>query len=78
MDAFIAKVETVLIDPIITLVALAAFILFVVGVVKYIKNADNPTERAKGTQSIIWGLIGLMILFGAKAILNLLQNIVKG
>jgi len=76
LNAFIGKVEKAIIDPLITVVALAAFILFVYGVVEFIRNADNDEKRKTGQQHILWGIVGLAILFGAKTIVSILQKII--
>ena len=40
-----------------------AFLTFLWGVYKYfILNADNETEREKGKQFILWGLIGFAVI----------------
>lgn len=77
-NTFVGKLQTQILDPIITVVALAAFILFAYGIFVSIRNADNQEARAKGQTHIIWGLIGLTIMFGAKTIVSLMQRIVAG
>lgn len=80
MDAFhsfLTKVETEILLPIIAVIALAAFILFTLGVVKFIRNAGDLKARAEGQQQMIWGIIGLAILFGANALVTLIQNAVN-
>ncbi len=67
-NAFISKVEKAIIDPLVTLIALAAFVVFVWGVVEFIANAGNEEKRATGQRHMIWGIIGLVIIFAAKAI----------
>jgi protein-S-isoprenylcysteine O-methyltransferase Ste14 len=74
-NAFIGQVESQILVPIITLLAFAAFVLFVWGVIEYIRNADNDEARKTGQQHILWGLIGLVIIFGATAIVNIIGNI---
>lgn len=66
---FLGKVETAILNPIIELLALAAFVVFVWGVVDFIAGAANEEKRQQGQQHILWGLIGLVIIFGAKAII---------
>ncbi|MDR3548867.1 MAG: hypothetical protein P4M11_11480 [Candidatus Pacebacteria bacterium] len=75
LNSFITTVETQILTPIITLLALGAFIVFVWGVVEYIRNADNDEARKLGQQHILWGLIGLVIIFGANALVTLIGNI---
>ncbi|KND49468.1 MAG: hypothetical protein AB203_00060 [Parcubacteria bacterium C7867-008] len=79
MDAFHSFLNNIareIITPIVAVVALAAFILFIYGVVKFIRNAGDATKRAEGQQQMIWGIIGLAILFGANALVNVIQNTV--
>lgn len=76
--AFLTKVENAILTPLIEVIALAAFILFVWGVIQFIQNAGVPEKRTAGQEHIIWGLVGLAIMFGAQAIITILTNIVKG
>ena len=72
--SFLGRVEKALINPIITLLALAAFTLFVYGVVEFIGGAGNEEKRSIGQRHMIWGFIGLTIMFGAKAIIAILAS----
>jgi uncharacterized membrane protein YidH (DUF202 family) len=76
MEEFITNVQNEIINPIITLVALAAFVVFVWGVVQFIRGADNEESRKTGQQHMIWGIIGLAIVFGAQAILQIIRSTV--
>ena len=76
MDSFLTNVKNEILTPIITVIALAAFILFIYGVVNFIRSAGDSTRRAEGQQQMIWGIIGLAILFGANALVNLISNAV--
>jgi len=72
MDAFhefLGKVENAIINPLITLIALAAFVIFLWGVVEFIRDSADAEKRKKGQQHIVWGLVGLVIMFGARAIM---------
>jgi hypothetical protein len=77
LDNFIGALETQIIVPLVTVIALAAFVLFIWGVVEYVRNADNDEARKTGTQHIMYGLIGLVIIFGANAIIAIIQTFVK-
>jgi len=71
-DSFLVKVENALLNPLITLLSLGAFIVFVWGAVEFVSGAGNEEKREKGKRHLLWGFVGLMILFGAKAIVSLL------
>lgn len=73
LDPFIQRLQDQILEPLVTLVALAAFVVFVWGVVEFIRGADDTEKRKKGQQHMIWGIIGLVIIFGANAIINLIR-----
>lgn len=73
---FIAKLEAAILTPLITLMALGAFVYFVWGVVQFIVGAGDEEKRKKGQQHMIWGIIGLVIMFGANAIIALMKQTV--
>ncbi len=72
-NQFIVTVQEQILSPLLTLIALAAFVVFVWGVVDFIRGADNEERRKSGQQHMIWGIIGLVIIFGANAIITMLQ-----
>ena len=72
--AFLTKVEDQILTPIISVIALAALILFVFGIVKFMTNAGDSKKRAEGQQQMIWGIIGLAIMFGANAIVAFIKH----
>jgi len=52
-----------------------AFLVFVYGMVKYfILHGGEDTKRAEGRQFILWGLIGLVVLFSVWGFVNLLLS----
>lgn len=73
---FIQNVEREILSPIITLVGLAAFIYFVWGVVVFIQNANNEEKRSEGQRHMIWGLVGMVVIFGANAIIAIIAGTV--
>lgn len=70
-DKFLTNVVTQIINPIIVLLAAAAFVVFLWGVFEFVRKAGDATERTKGRDAIIWGLVGLVIIFGAYGVINL-------
>jgi len=70
LNQFLDKVVIEIINPIILLLAGAAFILFLWGVFELIKGAGDEKAREEGRRAILWGLIGLVIIFGAYGIIN--------
>ncbi len=75
LNDFIGKLDTAIVNPIITLLALAAFVLFTWGVVEYIRGSENDEKRKIGQQHMLWGIVGLTIMFGATVIVKVLGNV---
>lgn len=71
LNAFLVKVVTQIINPIILLLAAAAFVVFIWGIFEFIAHAGEETKRSEGRKAILWGLVGLVIIFGAYGIINL-------
>ena len=70
---FILKVQDAILTPIITLLALGAFVMFAWGIVVFIAGAEDEEKRKTGQQHMLWGIIGLVIIFGANAIVSILK-----
>jgi FtsH-binding integral membrane protein len=70
LNAFLARVVAQVINPIILLLSAGAFVVFVWGVFEFIRHAGDETKREEGRSAIMWGLIGLVIIFGAYGIIN--------
>jgi len=70
LNEFLGKVVTQIVNPLILLLAAVAFVVFLWGVFEFIRQAGDETKRKEGRQAILWGLIGLVIIFGAYGIIN--------
>ena len=71
LNQFLNRVTTEIVNPLILLLAACAFVVFLWGVFEFIAHAGDETKRKEGRQAIMWGLIGLVIIFGAYGIINL-------
>jgi TRAP-type C4-dicarboxylate transport system permease small subunit len=69
--SFVAKLNSVIIFPFITLLSAVAFLVFLWGCAQYILNAANEKSREQGIKHITWGIIGLVVMMTAWAILSL-------
>lgn len=74
MSAYLAKVVEIIINPIIHLMFSVSFIIFAWGIFIFIANADDVAKRKTGKDSIMWGIIGMVIMIGAGAIFVVLEN----
>jgi Type IV secretion system pilin len=52
-----------------------AFLVFIWGVIKYfIIHGGEETKRVEGRQFVLWGLIGIVVLFSVWAFVNILLS----
>lgn len=68
------NIELFILNPIIYLLFGLALIVFLYGVFEFIRNSDDTEERKKGGQHILWGVVGMAIMFSAYGIINFVLN----
>ncbi|MEK7194349.1 MAG: hypothetical protein AAB660_01505 [Patescibacteria group bacterium] len=68
---FLNKVNVAIINPLIILVFAIAVLVFFFGIFQFISKAGESTEREKGKQKIIYGLIGMFIMFSAYGLIRI-------
>ncbi len=51
-----------------------ALIVFVYGVFEYVRQSDSSDERAKGTQHMLWGIVGMFIMISVFGIMKLIMG----
>lgn len=71
LNAFLGKVVVQIINPIILLLAATAFVVFLWGGFEFVMHAGEEAKRKEGKDAILWGIVGLVIIFGAYGIINL-------
>ena len=70
----LARIIENIVNPLIYLLIGVAVVVFLWGLVEFIAKADDPEGRATGRQHIVWGLVGLSIIFGTYGIMNVIQR----
>ncbi|MDB5204592.1 MAG: hypothetical protein JWP09_620 [Candidatus Taylorbacteria bacterium] len=73
-DKLIENISGVIVNPLIVLMFTFALVAFLWGVRAYITGADNPEVRAKGANGILWGIIGMALMFMAFTIVKISIN----
>jgi|AACY02.16.fsa_nt_gi Plasma-membrane choline transporter. len=68
---FVGTLNDVILFPLIGLLLAVAFLVFLVGCAQYIFGANNPQAREKGSKSIMYGIIGMVVMVSAWTILGL-------
>tara|TARA_B100000745_G_scaffold84125_1_gene52671 strand:- start:261 stop:599 length:339 start_codon:yes stop_codon:yes gene_type:complete len=71
---FVSTFNSVILYPTIALISAVAFLFFMWGCAEYFINSENDQARQQGVKHITWGLIGLVIMVSAWAILTLVAN----
>lgn len=61
----------------ITFVSGLSLIVFIWGVMKYIWKGDSDESRKKGRQLMIWGIIGLFVMFSVWGLVGVLGKTFK-
>jgi len=69
-QCFVDKINIAILFPLITLLMSLAFLFFLWGAFTYVKNADNETAREQGRNHLLYGIIGMLVMVSAFAILN--------
>ncbi|MDB5264740.1 MAG: hypothetical protein JWN64_311 [Parcubacteria group bacterium] len=69
----IEKFSNAILYPIITLISLAAFVLFLWGIFQFVANSADEEKRSDGKMHMIWGLVGLAIIFAANSIIAIMK-----
>lgn len=72
--AFVTKFNEIILFPVITLLMGVAILVFLYGCAVYIVSANNPSGREDGRRHILYGIIGLLIMLMAYAILSVAVN----
>ena len=68
---FVDKFNDIILFPTIALLSAVAFLVFVWGCVEYFVNSANETARGQGVKHITFGIIGLVVMLSAFAILSI-------
>ena len=74
LNSFLANVVAQIINPLILLLSAGAFVVFLWGVFEFVVRAGDATKREEGKKAIFWGLVGLVIIFGAYGIINVVMG----
>ena len=77
IDNLIENIGTNILEPLVWILAGAATIYFLWGVFEFIRDYDNPEARGKGAQHMLWGVIGMFIMFSVFGIMNLIGGTIQ-
>ena len=71
---FVKKINDAILFPLIALMLGIAMLVFLYGCFLYVYNSDSDEGREKGRKHILWGVVGLLVMVSAYAILEIADN----
>ncbi len=57
-------------------IGVVALLFFVIGGFYYLGSAGNPEKVKKGTQTLVWAIVGMIVAFGSYALLDFILKAV--
>jgi len=78
LKALVGKIEDAILNPLIILLFALALVYFLWGVFEFIKGADSEDARKIGKSHIVWGIVGMAIMFSVLSIKKIIENTVDG
>ena len=66
----LANINKFVLNPVIILGFVVATIVLFYGIAKFIWSADSDKNREEGKQSILYGIVGLFVMFSVYGIIN--------
>lgn len=74
LRSFVAKLTKLVLNPVIILMFALALVYFLYGVTQFLLNPGESENRDTGKRHILWGLVGMLVMFGVYAILNIISG----
>jgi uncharacterized membrane protein YidH (DUF202 family) len=72
LDTFLKNVNAEIVNPLIGFLFALAIAYFLFGVFEFILNQDNEEKKTAGKSHMLWGVIGITIMMGVFAIINMI------
>src|SRR5580692_11211499 len=70
----VGRFTTYVIDPALLILAAAGFFYFVWGLVQFLLAINQGGKTEEGKQHMIWGVVGMVIMFSVVGIIALINN----
>jgi len=78
LDGFLSNLYTQVVQPGLLLLFGVAFVVFILGLVRFIRDADDAKGREQGKKSILWGIVGMVIMVSVYGIINITIGTIGG
>lgn len=76
LEQILENIKLQILGPLVSLMVIVALIVFAWGIIEWIYGADNDEKVIQGKRHIVYGVIGLVIIFSVWAILNTICNFI--
>lgn len=73
---FVGKLNRLIFNPLIILLFGAALVYFLYGMLQFLMGGGKAEARELGKSHMMWGIVGMVIMFGAFAILKIITTTV--
>ena len=70
-QGMLASLEQAILFPLMTFLMGAALLMFLWGAYEFVQNAESDTGRETGRQHMLYGIIGLLVMLSALAIIRI-------
>ena len=77
-ETIFANVVTGILSPLYQLMAVIAFVYFMYGIAKFMIDLNQPEKRSFGKSHLLWGLVGLFIIFSVGGLLPMINKLIGG
>ncbi len=72
---FLNKVNQFILNPIIALAFVVALLIFFWGIFEFIRAKGSGDTKDDGKSKIIWGVVGMLIMFSAYGIIRFILSL---
>jgi len=74
VNTLVNKISDFILKPLIFLMFAVATLVFIWGVQTFVGSADDAEARGKGAQQMIWGVVGMVVMIAAVALVTIIKN----
>lgn len=74
VNSILNNITSLILNPLITLLFAIALLIFFWGIVQFINSETADGKREEGKKKIIYGLVGMFIMFSAYGIIRFILN----
>ena len=74
MESLMNNINEFILQPLIWLMVVVAFLVFLWGIFQFIIHSDNDEKRKEGSKHMLWGIVGMVIMVSAYGIVAILKG----